>query len=223
MEAGIVTASGLVYLFSSEFAGSRFLGSFERTLAERLFEAAFVFLEGQGYISLEVKERKWLFFMWDVLTITSKRRGDDLPASLEREIMDCSWWSVTAEAGFGGGSCIASSPTDERVKTVVMSVIGPKRDDPWKWVVGFVRQQLVEEGILTYPRYRSESRILGRYWSEDAALPVPADEEGVAALASKAQILKKSLEALDRQKSDLHRKLVGEVSAGLNDREICDY
>ena len=131
-------------------------------------------------------ERKWLLFTWNVVTLTRKKKGDDLPPSLERAIMDGPRGNPSAGAGFGRGQCIVSSPKENRVKTVVMRVIREGRDDPWEWVVGYVKKQLVKEGVLIYPRYELERKILWPYWSEELILPVPADAEALAPLASEA-------------------------------------
>ena len=205
MEGKRVSASGLVYLFGEEFAkpAGRFLGGetllysgqkVNRTdLANRLFEAAFVSLAQEGYLSLGTEERKKLLLLTrEVVTIAQEKGGDDLPPSLERAVMEA----------------LKGDPKQDWVQAVVERVIGGERYDPWKWVVEFVMERLVEAGYLGREVEKRRFRPDRVHWS--------AHEEAIAPLAGEAEALKASLEAFASANPDLHKRLVGEVGAGIS-------
>jgi len=220
MEARRITASGLVYLFGEEFApptksfgGETLLYSGQKvdreTLANRLFKAALISLAGGGYISLVAGERKGLFFTWNVVTITKKKVGDDLPRSLERAIMDA--LSGDPKVGFGRGQCLVSEELDCCVKAVVIRVIGGECHDPWESVIGYVMGRLVEAGCL---RCEVERR---RFWWDKVHWS--AHEEAIKPLAGEVETLKASLETFATLNPHLHKKLVKEVAAGIAAQE----
>jgi hypothetical protein len=220
MEARRMTASGLVYLFGEEFAqpkrsfgGETLLYSGQKvnrqSLANRLFEAALISLATKGYISLVVRERNWLFFTSNVVTIIKKKEGHDLPRSLERAIMDA--LRSDPRVGFGRGQCLVSKELDCCVKAVVMRVIEQERYDPWKWVVRYVMQQLVEAGCL---RRDVERR---RFWWDKVHWS--AHEEAIKPLAGDVETLKSSFETFTSLNPELHNKLAKEVAAGIAAQE----
>jgi len=203
MKGRRVTASGLVYLFGEEFAkpagrfgGETLVYSGQKVnrgdLANRLFEAAFTSLVGAGYLSLGTEERKKLLLLTtEVVTIAQEKGGEDLPPSLERAIVDA----------------LCGDPEEDWVQAVVERVIGGERADPWKWVVDQVRERLVEAGYLGREVEKRRFRPDKVHWS--------AHEEAIAPLAGEVESLKASLEAFASQNPDLHKKLVGEVGAGI--------
>jgi hypothetical protein len=213
MEGRRVTASGLVYLFGEEFAkaAGRFIGGEtllysgqkvdRKELANRLFEAAFVSLAGEGYISLGTEERKKLLLLTrEVVTITEEKKGDDLPPSLERAVMDT----------------LEGDPKQDWVQAVVERVIGGERADPWKWVVGYVMERLVEAGYLTREVEKRRFRADKVHWS--------AHEEAIGPLVGEVETLKSTLGAFASLRADLHKRLVGEVRAGIKAQEMeVDY
>ncbi len=208
MEAGRVTASGLVYLFGEEFAkpagrfgGETLVYSGQKVnrgdLANRLFEAAFISLVGAGYLSLGREERKKLLLLTtEVVTIAQEKGGDDLPPSLEKAIMDA----------------LSGDPKEDRVQAVAERVIGGERADPWKRVVGYVMEQLVEAGCLGREVEKRRFRPDKVHWS--------AYEEAIAPLAGEVETLKASLEAFAGVNPDLHKRLVGEVRAGIRAQQM---
>lgn len=204
MEGRRVTASGLVYLFGEEFVkpAGRFIGGEtllysgqkvdRKDLANRLFEAAFVSLAGEGYISFGTEERKKLLLLTtEVVTITQEKGGEDLSPSLERAVMEA----------------LKGDPKRDWVQAVVERVIGGERIDPWKWVVDHVMERLVEEGFLGKEVERRRFRPDKVHWS--------AHEEAIAPLAGEVEPLKASLESFASLNPDLHKRLIGEVSAGI--------
>lgn len=204
MEARRVTASGLVYLFGEEFAkpAGRFLGGEtliysgqkvdRKGLANRLFEAAFISLVEEGYISLGTEERKKLLLLTaEVVTIAQEKGGDDLPPSLERAIVEV----------------LEGDPKENWVQAVVERVIGGERIDPWKWVVDHMMERLVEAGFLGKEVERRRFRPDKVHWS--------AHEEAIVPLAGEVESLKASLEAFASLNPDLHKRLIGEVSSGI--------
>ncbi len=213
MEARRVTASGLVYLFGEEFIkpAGRFVGGEtllysgqkvdRKDLANRLCEAAFVSLAQEGYVSLGTERRKSLLVLTrEVVTIAQEKGGDDLPPSLERAIM----------------GALSGDPKEDWVQVVVERVIGGERADPWKWVVGYVMERLVEAGCLGREVERRRFRPDKVHWS--------AHEEAIAPLAGEVETLKASLEAFASLNSDLHKRLVGEVRAGISAQQMeVDY
>ncbi len=214
MESRRVTASGLVYLFGEEFAkpAGRFIGGEtllysgqkvdRKELANRLFEAAFVSLAGEGYVSLGTEERKKLLLLTrEVVTIAQEKEGDDLPPSLERAIMDA----------------LSGDPKEDWVQAVVERVIGGERADPWKWVVGYVMERLAEVGCLGKEVERRRFRPDKVHWS--------AHEEAIAPLAGEVETLKSTLESFASVADpDLHKRLVGEVRAGIRAQQMeMDY
>lgn len=209
MEGRRVTASGLVYLFGEGFAkpAGRFIGGEtllysgqkvdRKDLANRLFEAAFVSLAEEGYISLGTEERKKLLLLTaEVVTISEEKGGDDLAPSLEGAIMDA----------------LEGDPKEDWVQVVVERVIGGERGDPWKWVVGYVMERLVETGHLGREVERRRFRPDKVHWS--------AHEEAIAPLRGEAETLKASLETFASLNPDLHKRLVGEVGAGISAQEM---
>ncbi len=209
MEARRVTASGLVYVFGEEFAkpAGRFFGGEtllysgqkvdRKDLANRLFEGGFVSLAGEGYVSLGTEKRKKLLLLTaEVVTITREKGGDDLPPSLERAIIDA----------------LSGDPKQDWVQAVVERVIGGERADPWKWVVGYVMERLVEAGCLGREEERRRFRPDKVHWS--------AHEEAIAPLAGEVETLKASLETFASLDSDLHKRLAGEVRAGIKAQEM---
>jgi len=209
MEGRRVTASGLLYLFGEGVVkrAGRFIGGEtllysgqkvdRKDLANRLFEAAFVSLAGEGYLSLGTEERKKLLLLTtEVVTITEEKGGDDLPPSLERAIMDA----------------VSGDPKEDWIRAVVERVIGGERADPWKWVVGYVMERLAEAGCLGREVEKRRFRSDKVHWS--------AHEEAIAPLAGEAETLKASLESFARVDSDLHKRLVGEVGAGIKAQQM---
>ena len=213
MEARGVTASGLVYLFGEEFAkpAGRFFGGEtllysgqkvdRKGLANRLFEAAFVCLAGEGYVSLGTEKRKNLLLLTaEVVTITREKGGDDLPPSLERAIIEA----------------LSGDPKQDWVQAVVERVIGGERADPWKWAVGYVMERLAEAGCLGREVERRRFRPDKAHWS--------AHEEAIALLVGELETLKSRLESFVSVNPDLHKRLVGEVSAGIRAQQMeVDY
>lgn len=204
MEARRVTASGLVYLFGEEFAkpAGRFFGGEtllysgqkvdRKDLANGLFEAAFVSLAGEGYVSLGTEKRKKLLLLTaEVVTITREKGGDELPPSLERAIIDA----------------LSGDPKQDWVQAVVERVIGGERADPWKWVVGYVMERLVEAGCLGREVQKRRLRPDKVHWS--------AHEEAIAPLAGEVETLKSTLETFASLDPDLHRRLIGEIKGGI--------
>ncbi len=202
-----VTASGLVYLFYEELgkwpniSRNRFQ-EVASTLwipqqkdagyAKRLFEAALISLADEGYVSLRTEKRKWLLLLSrEVVIITKRKKGYDLPASLERAIMDA----------------LREDHKLALVEEVVARVIGGRQlDNPWKWVVEYVMERLVETGCLVREVKKR------RFWWDK--VHVRADEEAVAFLAGKAERLKASLAAFTSHSPELHKRLVRGLSRG---------
>lgn len=207
MEAKRTTASGLVYLFGEGFAkpagrlgGETLVYSGQKVnrtdLAHRLFEAAFVSLAEEGYTSLGTEERKKLLVLTrEVVTIAQEKGGDDLPPSLERAVMDA----------------LKGDPKEDWVQVVVERVIGGERMDPWKWVVDYVMERLAETGFLGKGVEKRRFRPDKVHWS--------APEEAIAPLAGEVETLKSRLESFAGLKPDLHKRLVGEVNAGIRARQ----
>lgn len=214
MEGRRVTASGLVYLFGEGFAkpAGRFGGGEtllysgqkvdRKSLANRLFEAAFVSLAGEGYVSLGAGKRKSLLVLTrEVVVITQEKGGDDLPPSLERAIIDA----------------LEGDPKGDWVQAVVERVIGGECADPWKWVMGYVMERLAETGYLGREVERRRLRPDKVHWS--------AHEEAIAPLAGEVEPLKSTLETFASVADpDLHKRLVGEVRAGISAQQMkADY
>jgi ribosomal protein L40E len=215
------TASGIVYLFGEEFAKPwrwtarawlRFLfGSSlsvleeresvrlaysgrevrRRNLATRLFEVAFVSLAQEGYISLRVEQRNSLLRTTEAVTITEEKKGEDLPPSLERAIMD----ALRGEA------------KQDRVEAAVGRVIGATSSDPFQWVVRYVMDRLAETGYLG--REVERRRLLPEkvHWS--------ADEEAIRPLAGEVETLKARVETFATVLPHLDKRLTEEVRAGI--------
>jgi len=213
MEGRRVIASGLVYLFGEGFAkpAGRFIGGEtllysgqkvdRKSLANRLFEVAFVSLAGEGYLSLGTEERKKLLLLTrEVVTVTEEKGGDDLPPSLERAVMDA----------------LSGDPKQDWVQAVVERVIGGERADPWKWVVNYVMERLAEAGCLGREVERRRFRPDKVHWS--------VHEEAIALLVGEVETLKASLATFASVNPDLHKRLVGEVRAGIRAQQMeVDY
>lgn len=122
-------------------------------LVIRLFEAAFVSLGQEGYISLATEKEE--------VTIAQERVGDDLPPSLERAIVEA----------------LSADPEEDSVPLVVARLAGPLRTDrPWR-VLKFVKRQLVEEGYLG--RRVNKRRFLPdevHWWAHEEAIEPLAGE-----------------------------------------------
>lgn len=201
-----LTASGLVYLFGEEFADPRegqLAGSQTQlvrsgqtvgsaSLALKLFEAAVVSLAEEGYITLRMEQRKdRLGVTTKVVTITEKKSGDDLPRSLEKEIM----------------GVVRGDPKENGMKAVVERVI-PESDfaDAVKWTVSYVIEVLSEAGYLDWVlRPGSLFAYEVHRW---------ADEEAVAPLAEEVDTLKTSLRAFASVDPYFCRRLAKAVRAG---------
>ncbi len=226
MESERVTASGLVYLFGDDFVhlpGSPFLGGQTllahrgravvqtTSLAYKLFEAAFISLAAQGYISLEMEKTDLpLSLARPPVAVYAQSEGADLPPSLERAIMDA----------------LSGAPRSDPVPVVVARVIGgelrrPVTSSPvgiagdvvqtCKWVVDYVIQGLADADYLWR---EAEERPYGPpkvHWL--------AYEEAIVPLAGEAETLKSTLEAFASANTDLRTRLVEEIAAGFLPKE----
>lgn len=207
MQTERVTASGLVYLFGEEFAdpneglltGSQTrlvrsgqkVGSF--SLAHSLLLAAFVSLAQEGYISLRVEQQKerGLLSPADTVTITKEMEGDDLPPSLEREIMNV----------------VCGDPPASNVRDAV-DLLTPTTDfsEKVKWAVRCVMEALAEAGYLDW--VLTPGDLLGyevHWWAE---------EDEAAPLAEEVQTLRDKLRAFEDADPRLYKRLREEVKAG---------
>lgn len=208
MEARRVTASGLVYLFGEEFADpaeGRLSGSQTQlihsgqkvgsvSLAHSLFLAAFVSLAHDGRISLRVEKRSGLLALTgDAVRIIPREPGDDLPPSLEREIM-----------------LLFQGDTDRYdVREAVWWVTGRRTlADNVKWTVGHVIDVLAEAGYLEWvPEPGCFFGYEVHWWAES---------ELIAPLVGEVETLKNRIRAFDKADHRLYSRLVEEVHAGLS-------
>jgi hypothetical protein len=206
METTCITASGLVYLFGEDFADpneGRLTGSQTRlvhsgqkvgsvSLAHSLFLAAFVSLAHEGYISLRVEQKtRGLLSPTDTVTITKEKEGDDLPPSLEREIMD----------SIGGDP--PASDVKEAVEWVTRK---PEFSERVKWTVSCVMNALAEAGYLEWVLEPGDFFAYEVHWW--------AEPDEVAPLAREVDTLKNNLRTFESADPRLYKRLVEEVNAG---------
>jgi hypothetical protein len=207
MAGGPITASGLVYLFGEEFAdpneglltGSQTrlvrsgqkVGSF--SLARSLLLAAFVSLAQEGCISLRVEQQKERGFLSpaDTVTITKEMEGDDLPPSLEREIM----------------KRIGGDPPASNVRDAVdLLTLTTDFSEKVQWTVRCVMEALAEAGYLDWVLTPGDFFAYGVHWW--------AEEDEVAPLAVEVDSLRNNLRAFASTDPRLYKRLVEEVKAG---------
>lgn len=164
-------------------------------LSIRLWEAAFVFLVQEGYISLHVERTRTLLGATEAVAITQNKDADDLPPSLERAIIEA----------------VRGDPKEDGVKAVVRRVIGRRRANPWKRAVDIVEERLLETGWLA----RAAVPTRGGY------SPLAPTEEAatlLAAMTGEPEVVRARLETFATAFPHLQQTLLRDVRAAIRAR-----
>jgi hypothetical protein len=159
-------------------------------LATTIFQAAFVSLTHEGYISLRFLAKR----DWNSVIVTEKKSGDDLPRSLERAVMNALRGDLDAHR---------VQPLVERV----IGFVGPL-SSPFQRVIHYVMERLSEEGYLGREVERRRFLPDKTRWS--------AHEEAIRPLAGEVETLKARLETFAMANAHLHGRLLHDVDAGIH-------
>ncbi len=204
-----VTPSGLVYLFGEQFVGpARLIGETllysrvkvkARELAEAIYAAALVALDGDGAVRLELAQRKRLLGLARVQRVAVTRLGAAPAGSLEGAIL----------------AQLDADPAKNDVPDLLYRQLGEEMIDPWAHLTAAVKADLVARGFLHEER---EARSgLGKVLGDKVTLS--ALPERIAPLTGQAGLVNEMLAGFRARQPQLATQLWKDLRAGFQSRQ----
>ncbi|MBI2845522.1 MAG: hypothetical protein HYX86_03140 [Chloroflexi bacterium] len=203
-----ITASGLVYLFGEKFVPAGGLLDkatlvhnnqtvSKKNLGLRLFEAAFVSLAEEGYISLAVEKGKALgIFTNEYVVVTKQKDAAGLTPSLERDIMEMT----------------VGDPKDFHVQNIIYSWYGRDVPDPNVWLINSVIEYLGQSGYFEKEIEKLRLRPDKVHWHPK--------QDMIAPLAGEAEALRNRLESFKAADAALHKVMLKQIGDGIISRRV---